>query len=189
MEQILVNSLNLIQAYGYIEKTKEIIPIEGFYFDKEYNLYSNRVKSKLKLMKINFHTEKSKPTVIINYLNKQCFSLEDLILGTFFIKTNKQKNVKGIDYDYLSLLKSGWGVIYKDNNIHNYNPDNMIITSMIGYLKWCKETGHKPIITDTRKNIMHRWAKRNNNTGRGSDAYKMAEHFYISYRIVRIIMG
>lgn len=186
MEQILTN--NLIQVYAYVDQIKDVVLIEDYYFDEEYNLYSNRTKGEPKKLKINFHTEKSKPTIIINYLNKQCFTLEDMIIGTFFIKTNKQKIVKDKSYDYLSLLKAGWGIIYKDGNIHNYNPNNMIITSTVGYFKWCQETGHKPMITDMRKDIMLRWAKRNNNTGKGSDIDQMAEHFHLSSKTIRLVM-
>lgn len=180
---------NLIQAYAYMEDSKQIILVEDFYFDSEYNLYSNRIKKKLKIIKPNLHTEKSKPTIVIHHLNRQAFSMESLIIGTFFIKPNLTKVVNDKNYDYLTLLKAGWGVIYKDGNIHNYNAKNMSLVSMVAYFKWCKETGHKIVLTDTRKDIIIRWAKRHNNTGSGTDGYEMAKHFYITYKSVRKIMG
>lgn len=186
-QEIKINDKYLIQAYAYDENENKLIKIEDFYFDNDCNLYSKR-QTKIKIIKPNYHTDKSRPTVIIHHMNRKTFRVENLIIASFYIKSNATIKVGDKEYNYATLIKNGWGVIYKDGNYRNYSLDNMELVKMESYLKWCRDTNHRPHLSKPRRDYILKYAKKTNNSGWGQDAILLANKFYLDYKSIRRIM-
>lgn len=183
----MISKDNMVPIYIYDAETNNIKSMDGYYFDKDYNIYSFRRNTPFKISIRTYDSCKAKPNVIMRDNNKHAYvscALEDMIIGTYFIKPEIDKNESTI----LDNFKKGYGIIYKDDNCSNYMPENLNIVNIVRYLKWCKDNGIRPNLTEQRENIIRLYAKKTNNCGYGKDAYTLVDKFNLSYRTIRRIM-